>query len=185
VVGHNIFLVNTARVAREVATVPSVLSVRVVPRAPNVVEIELAERVPIATWATAAGTFLVDDQGVVLGATGGEEATGGPGFAVRDTTGRPIQPGDVVDRRSLLAARELARALPAAGAQASQVEYSPQGLVLVTDSGWRVIIGDTDGLNAKLANFAGIVELARAQNVKVAVVDLRPRDRPFIQIAPS
>jgi hypothetical protein len=84
----------------------------------------------------------------------------------------------------MLAARELARALPSAGAQAAEVEYSAQGLVVVTDAGWRVIFGDTEDLNAKLANLAGIVELARQQNLRLATVDLRPRDRPFFSLAP-
>ncbi|MGH2370306.1 MAG: cell division protein FtsQ/DivIB, partial [Chloroflexota bacterium] len=66
VVGHNIFLVNTERVAREIAGLPSVLSVRVVLRLPNVVEIDIIERVPIAVWRTANAAFLVDDQGYAL-----------------------------------------------------------------------------------------------------------------------
>jgi cell division protein FtsQ len=185
VVGHNIFLVNTDRVAREVAQVPSVLTARVIPRLPNVVEIELVERVPIAVWHTAGGSLLVDDQGFVLAPA--SDAAGGPtdpGFAIHDTTGRELRPGDHVDQRALLAARELAKALPAAGASVAEVEYAPQGLVLVTEGGWRVIVGGADGLNAKLANLAGIVEVARSQNLRLAVVDLRPKDRPFYQVAP-
>jgi cell division septal protein FtsQ len=192
VVGHNIFLVNTNRVAREVALVPSVLHARVIPQLPNVVEIEIVERVPVARWHAANGSFLVDDQGVVvaeaMASATGSATSGPPGWpaalTVRDTTGRDVRPGDRVEQRALLAARELARALPAAGAGVKEVEYSPQGLVFVTDGGWRVIVGETEALNAKLANLAAIVELARAQDLKLVVVDLRPKERPFYQVAP-
>lgn len=184
VVGHNIFLINTMRLAREVAEVPSVLSARVVPRLPNTVEIEIVERVPIATWRTTTGAFLVDDQGSLLADAG---QIGGPTnqaeFVVRDTTGRELRLGDQINRRALLAARELAAALPAVGLEVREVEYSAQGLVLLTSVGWRVIFGETDALNAKLANLSAIVEMARAQQLAIALVDLRPKDRPFYQLA--
>src|SRR5688572_12161776 len=113
VVGHNIFLVNSQRVAQEIATIPSVRHARVTPRLPNVVEIEIVERVPIATWQTPAGTFLVDDQGVLI-ADVHEGPTPPELFPVKDTTGRELRVGDRVDQRALLAARELAKAMPAA-----------------------------------------------------------------------
>jgi cell division protein FtsQ len=188
VVGRNIFLINTTRVAQEVAAIPSVLQARVLPRLPNVVEIEIVERVPIATWRAHNGTFLVDDQGYVV-AEAPPESGAAPApdqqalLAVNDTTGRDVAVGDQVDQRALLAARELTKALPAAGASVREVEFSSQGLVLVTDRQWRVIFGDTESLNSKLASFKAIVDLARSQNVNIRLVDLRPKDRPFYQLA--
>ena len=55
---------------------------------------------------------------------------------------------------------------------------------VATDEGWRVVFGDADALNTKLANFAAIVELAHTQNLRLALVDLRPKDRPYYQLAP-
>lgn len=187
VVGRNIFLVNSSQVAQEVAAIPSVRQARVVPRLPNVIEIEIVERAAVAAWRAHNGTFLVDDQGYVVAEA--PEAAPAPApedqalLIVKDTTGRDVVIGEYVDQRSLLAARELAKALPAAGAGVREVEYSPQGLVLVTDRQWRVIFGDTEGLNAKLAGFKAIVDLARSQNLNVQLVDLRPQDRPFYQLA--
>jgi cell division septal protein FtsQ len=202
VIGHNIFLLNTERVAQELATIPSVLTVQVVPRLPNTVEIDIVERVPIATWRTPAGAFLVDEQGFALApaeAPGQAQAPpgappGAPGRApdpsrqgplleVTDTTGQELRLGDQVDQRALLAARELVRALPGAGAQVQAVEYSSQGLVLVTDGGWRVVIGEARDLNHKLAGFAAVVDLARQHNLAIKLVDVRPRDRPVYQLA--
>jgi cell division septal protein FtsQ len=200
VIGHNIFLLNTARVAQELATIPSVLTVQVVPRLPNTVEIDIVERVPIATWRTPAGAFLVDEQGFALapaetteqapnqappGAPGGtpDPSRPGPLLEVTDTTGQELRLGDRVDQRALLAARELVRALPGTGAQVQAVEYSPQGLVLVTDGGWRVVIGEARDLNHKLAGFAAVVDLARQHNLAIKLVDVRPRDRPVYQLA--
>jgi cell division septal protein FtsQ len=187
VVGHNIFLLNTSRVAAEVAAVPSVRRARVVPRLPNVVEIELEERVPIATWQASNGPFWVDDQGVVLGEAPAVATPPRPtdpaALVIRDTTGRELRPGDQVEQRVLLAARELVKAFPLAGLTVHDVEYSPQGLVFVTDRDWRVIVGSADGLNAKLANLKAVVELAGRQNLSIKLLDLRPTDRPYYQVA--
>lgn len=182
VVGHNIFLLNAQRVAREVADIPSVLHARVIPRLPNVIEIEIVERTPIATWHTGNAVYLVDDQGYAVAEATPESPNTGL-LMVKDSTGRGLQLGERVNQRSLLAARELVRALPAAGTAAKEVEYSPHGLVLITDSGWRIIFGETDNLNAKLANLATIVELAKKENLKIAVLDLRPTERPYYQLA--
>lgn len=181
VVGHNIFLVNTNRVAAELAAIPSVRRARVVPRLPNTVEIEIVERVPIAIWKTPAATFLVDDQGYVL-AEAGEESPEKL-LGVKDTTAQEVRLGDRVDQHTLLAARELVKAFPAAGVQVKEVELSPQGLVLITDQDWRVVIGDTERLNKKLANLKAIVDLARTQSLRLGMIDLRPQDRPFYQLA--
>jgi cell division septal protein FtsQ len=198
VIGHNIFLLNTERVAQELATIPSVLTVQVVPRLPNTVEIDIVERVPIATWRTPAGAFLVDEQGFALAPaeppgpaqapTGAPPPTPDPArqtplLEVHDTTGQELRLGDQVDQRALLAARELVRALPGTGAQVQAVEYSPQGLVLLTDGGWRVVIGEARDLNQKLASFAAVVDLARQHNLAIKLVDVRPRDRPVYQLA--
>jgi len=189
VIGHNIFLLNTDRVARELATIPSVLSVQVVPRLPNTVEIDIVERVPIATWRTPGGAFLVDEQGFAMAPAPdappapGPAAPPGQPLIVTDTTGREVHLGDRVDQRALLAARELIKAFPAAGAQVAQVEYSPQGLLVVTDGGWRVLFGEARDLNDKLAGFVAIHDLARQQSLAIAFVDLRPKDRPVYQLA--
>jgi cell division septal protein FtsQ len=184
VVGHNIFLVNSQQVAEEIASIPSVLRARVIARLPNTVEIEIVERKPIATWQTAAGSYLVDDQGYLLA----EAPTPDPAnLSVRDTTGRALSPGDRVDQRTLLAARELAKALPSTGVRVREVEVGTTGLVFISETGWRIIFGEileTKGLNDKLANLASVADAAQKNNWKIAVLDLRPKDRPFYQLAP-
>ena len=183
VIGHNIFLLNSQRVAQEIATIPSVLHARVTPRLPNLVEIEIVERVPIATWQTLGVTFLVDDQGVLI--ADASEATVPPDLlAVKDTTGRELRVGDRIDQRALLAARELVKAMPEAGVRVRDAELGASGLAFTADVGWRIIVGPPDALNTKLANLASVVELAKKNGLKIAVLDLRPQDRPFYQLAP-
>jgi len=185
VVGRNIFLVNSQRVAEEVASIPSVLRARVIPHLPDTVEIEIVERTPIATWRTPVAAFLVDDQGFVMG-----EASGGPAdppLVVKDSTGHEVRLGDRIDQRSLLAARELVKAMPSAGVRVREVELASNGLVFTSDAGWRIIFGDVlerEGLNAKLANLASVADLAQKNNLHIALLDLRPKDRPFYQLAP-
>ncbi|CAA9307184.1 MAG: hypothetical protein AVDCRST_MAG77-6167 [uncultured Chloroflexi bacterium] len=184
VVGRNIFLVSSQLVAQEVVSIPSVRWARVVPRFPNVVEIEIVERTPIATWQAANGAFLVDDQGYVMAELPPGERPAAALLPVRDTSGFELRVGDQVSQRALLAARELVKAMPAAGVRARDVELGPTGLVFTTEAGWRVIFGETEGLNAKLANLAAVAEMAQQRNLKIAVLDLRPKDRPFYQLAP-
>jgi cell division septal protein FtsQ len=183
VVGHNIFLVNSQRVAQEIALIPSVLRARVTPRLPNMMEIEIVERVPIATWHTPAGTFLVDDQGFLIADTS-ETVVPPDLFPVKDTTGRAVTVGDRIDQRSLLAAREMAKAMPEAGVRVREAEVGAAGLVFTAESGWRIIVGPPEALNAKLANLASVADLAKKNGLKIAVLDLRPKDRPFYQLAP-
>lgn len=182
VVGHNIFLVNSQRIAEEIALIPSVLYARVTPRLPNVMEIEIVERVPIATWHTSGKTFLVDDQGFLI-ADAIESAVPPDLFPVKDTTGREVSVGDRVDQRTLLAAREMAKAMPDAGVRVRDAELGVNGLVFTAENGWRIIVGPPEALNAKLANLASVVELAKKNGLKIAVLDLRPKDRPFYQLA--
>lgn len=180
VVGRNIFLVNTARVAEDVATIPSVLSARVVPHLPNTVEIEIVERVPIAVWQSANGAFLVDDQGYLIAEATPEGDAARPPLGVRDSTGRALRLGDQVDQRSLLATRELLKAMPA-GVAVKEVEYAPEGIVFTTDGGWRIIFGPPDALNQKVANLTAVADMARAQRMNLKLIDLRPKEHPFFQ----
>ncbi|MGI8422812.1 MAG: cell division protein FtsQ/DivIB [Chloroflexota bacterium] len=182
VVGHNIFVVNSQRVAQEVASIPSVLSARVTPRLPNGMEIDIVERTPIATWHTAAATFLVDDQGFLIADTA-EVPVAKDLFQVKDTTGRELQVGDRVNQRALLAARELSKALPEVGVRVREVEVGAAGLVFTSETNWRIIVGEPDSLNIKLANLASVVELARKNSLKISLLDLRPQDRPYYQLA--
>ena len=185
VVGQNIFLVNSQRVAEEVAGIPSVLRARVIPHLPDTVEIEIVERTPIATWRTPGTAFLVDDQGFVMGEASGTPAD--PPLVVKDSTGRDVRLGDRIDQRSLLAARELIKAMPLAGVRVREVELAANGLVFTSDAGWRIIFGEVqerEGLNAKLANLAAVSELAQRNNLRIALLDLRPKDRPFYQLVP-
>ncbi|HEU5316292.1 MAG TPA: FtsQ-type POTRA domain-containing protein [Chloroflexota bacterium] len=184
VVGRNIFLVNSQSVAQEISAIPSVLRARVIPHLPNTVEIEIVERKPIATWQSGSGAFLVDDQGYLLAEAPTPDATP---LALRDTTGHTLQVGDRVNQRTLLAARELVKALPGAGVRVREVEVGPSGLVFTSEAGWRIIFGEiaeAKGLNDKLANLASVAEAAQRNNWKIAVLDLRPKDRPFYQLAP-
>jgi len=92
--------------------------------------------------------------------------------------------GDRIDQRTLLAAREMAKAMPEAGVRVRETEVGPAGLTFTAESGWRIIVGPPDSLNEKLANLASVVDLAKKNGLKISLLDLRPKDRPFYQVAP-
>lgn len=177
VVAYNIFLLNSRRLGEEIARVPSVKRAKVLPQLPDRVAVELNERQPIALWRTQAETFLVDDDGQVI-AEAGERSLP---LVITDVSGRSLVPGDRVERRVLLVAGELQRVLPSLGAAPREIEYNWAGLTVVTDGGWRVLFGDLEHLNRKLQYLAAITALAQRQNLRLALVDLRPKDRPYYQ----
>ena len=103
-VGQKSFTGSTSTVAAQVASLPGVRRARVITRLPNIVEIEVEERLPIVVWRTFAGDLLVDDQGVVVSTANRTEEVGSAVLpVVVDTSGTAVAVGDRVPARAILA----------------------------------------------------------------------------------
>ncbi len=184
IVGRSIFLLHTERLAREIEALPSVRSARVRARLPDRVIVEIAKREPVAVWQAVNGAFLVDREGQIIGPAT-DDAPGRPALVIQETSGVERAPGQRVERRILLAARELRRVLPQLGIDQQAIEYGTLGLTVVGSNGWRIIFGDLEQLNAKLENLVAILDLQRRQPEPVEVIDLRPVERPYYRLIPT
>jgi cell division protein FtsQ len=185
VVGQNIFTVSTSTVAAQVASLPGVRRARVITRLPNIVEIEVEERLPIVVWRTFAGDLLVDDQGVVVSAAG--STVGEPGGAglpvVVDTSGSLVAVGDRLPARAILAVGAVTAAFEASRLPLEAVEYGATGLSFVIDGGTRVVMGEPDDLNAKFGHMLAVRAFAHEQGVRLTTLDVRAPTRPSYRIA--
>jgi cell division protein FtsQ len=142
---------------------------------PNTVEIRVQERQPWGTWQIGGVNYLVDARGVVLDIVPTPwnatvyELDAAPGLA----------PGDRVDSDAVGMARILLDQLPhTILQQVARLEYSPDaGLEILTDQGVRVRMGDSQGLEFKLAVWQALNAKVGAGHIHL--LDLRSPEHPF------
>lgn len=184
VVGRSIFLLQTGRLEQEIEALPSVRAAQVRARLPDRIIVEITKRQPAAVWQAVNGAFLVDLEGQIIGPAA-DDAPDQPAMVIQETSGIERVPGQRIERRVLLTARELRRVLPQLGIDPLAIEYGTLGLTVVGSNGWRIIFGELEQLNAKLENLAAILDLQRRQPEPVEVIDLRPVERPYYRLIPT
>ncbi len=147
---------------------------------PNKVRIEVVERTPWGYWDLAGTSYVIDAEGVVLANV--EPAEGAP--TIHDM-GDPAQlsPGDRVDADAVALAQVLLQSVPEQLAlNVVRLEYTPEsGLSLVTDAEYRVVMGDSQNVDYKLAVWRTVEEDMGRGAMVGHVLDLRFRDHPALQ----
>jgi POTRA domain-containing FtsQ-type protein/cell division protein FtsQ len=145
----NVFRVPAAELERAIASLPTVLSVRVVASLPNHLRVLVHDRTPIFAWRQAGAAWLVDETGDLF-----EPAPDPPA----DATGRPLplivdlrsadpapSAGHVLDPGDLAVARLLGALTPdlvGSTAPALQVSIDDHdGWVVQVPSGWQAVFG--------------------------------------------
>jgi cell division protein FtsQ len=161
------------------AALPMVKSVKAERRWPHTVRLVVEERQPWSYWYTEDDEYVVDADGVVL--EGAMPAPDAPVIYHRDKSAQ-FQPGDVIDADAVHLARQLLDSLPATlDMGLVRLEYdSREGLSLMTDAGYRVIVGDSHGLEYKLAVWEALEQRLGRQQMQGQVLDLRFGDRPSL-----
>lgn len=175
--GKPIYRVDTGAVQRAVERLPLVESASVRTRWPHSLSIAIVERQPWGTWQSGGQNYLVDAEGKVLDIV----ATPSP-RTIYDLDAAPgLEPGDQVDGDAIRLAAQLIDELPAAvSQQVTKLEYSSEdGLDVVTDRGVQARLGDSQGLDYKLAVWQAIDAKAGVANVHL--IDLRFGDRPYFR----
>jgi cell division protein FtsQ len=163
--------VNTGALRAAVAPLLVVRAVRVVPRFPHGLRIEVSEQLPVAALTVAGVRTAVAADGVVLGSallSGSLPSVSGPAFPA---------PGKRVHGASLLAALSVLGAAPTALARhVERVFTGTQGLTVAMRNGLLVYFGDASRPHAKWLSLARV--LADSSSVGASYIDVRLPSRP-------
>lgn len=165
---------------QRIAALPLVKSVEIERHWPQTVRVVVTERAPWAVWVSGGQAYVIDDEGVVLPNVTAPE--GAPAINVLDGTATWAA-GDRVDGDAVQLTRALLEQVPGRLAlNVAGIEWTnASGLTLTTDAGYRVVIGDSENMEYKLAVWQQIeAELGR-ESMNGHVLDLRFGDRPSFQ----
>jgi hypothetical protein len=130
---------------------------------------------------TGETPYVIDDEGVVLTGLGAPE--GGPVIYAAASEGF-LSAGNRVDRDAVGLAREmLAQAPGRLGLGILRLEWAnANGLTLETDAGYRVVMGDSENWNYKLAVWQQIEAEVGREAMAGQSLDLRFGDRPALAV---
>jgi len=178
--GGSMFTVPLDDAQERLAALPMVKSVTAERHWPHTVRLVVEERQPWAYWYTQEDEYVVDAEGVVL--EGAMPAPDAPIIYHQDGSAQ-FQPGDIIDADAVQLAQQLWDSLPGTlDMSLVRLEYNGrEGLSLMTDAGYRVIVGDSHGLEYKLAVWQALELKLGRQQMQGHVLDLRFGDRPSLR----
>ncbi len=178
--GDSMLRLDLESAAQRVRYLPALKTVRIEQEWPQTVRIIVEERLPWAYWQVGDKKYVIDSEGIVLADV--PPAEGAP--TVNDLT-NPVRlvPGDRVDRDAVELTRLLTVRVPEVVATTPVAyEYSDEkGLALTADIGYRVVIGDSQNIEYKLAVWKKIEETLGRGSMPGHVLDLRFEGRPAFQ----
>lgn len=178
--GQSLFTASLPAAEARLEALPWVKTAEAHRRWPQKVQVFVTPRTPWGYWQVGSAEYVVDGEGVVLSVG----ANLGAAPAIRQTDGRGgLNPGDRVDADSVVTARRLLEALPQRlHTSVVEFEYSrAEGLSLLTDAGYRVVVGDGHGLDYKLAVWQEVAAKLGPRSLEGQVLDLRFGDRPSLR----
>ena len=178
--GRSMLTTRLSEIEDKLAAQPMIKSVQAERIWPDTVRLVVEEREPWGYWHTPDGDFVVDSDGVVL------EGVSPPseGLIIYQENGtKTFQPGDRVDADAVRLAKQLmdysAAVLDLA---VVRLEYNDsEGLSLVTNADYRVVLGDSHSLDYKLAVWEALEQRLGRDQIRGHVLDLRFGDRPSLR----
>jgi cell division protein FtsQ len=179
VVGLNIFWVREEEVGHRLQAIAAVQSARARTVLPDLLEVRIVERAPVAVWQNGGMSYLVDAEGRVLQAT--DKAVALP--TIRDVGPQPVQPGASVDRGALTTMFRLQQLLPrVAGVTPRELEYGlDTGVTVTADSGPRVRFGSDDDLDWQVNALVAVRRELDRRGQRAELIDMRFKDRPYVR----
>jgi cell division protein FtsQ len=177
--GESMLTVDFTEAERAIEEMPQVKDATFERRWPQGVRIAVTERAPWGMWQIASTQYVIDDEGVVL--AGVTPPAGLPVIQATASAGS-LQLGDRVDRDAIALARALTEQVPARLTQnIASIEWTnASGLTVVTDTGARVVVGDSENLDYKLTVWSQIEAEMGREAIAGHVLDLRFGDRPSL-----
>lgn len=178
--GDSMFRPDAGAAEERIRYLPMVESVKLTRHWPQTIRIDITERVAWGYWQVGEDHYAIDTQGIVLPTVLPEE--GAP--TINDLS-NPVRlvPGDHVDLDAVRLTQSLVQRVPQAlSHNVTSVDYSPdRGLALTTDAGYRVVVGDSQNTDYKLAVWQAIEGRLGREAMVGHVLDLRFEDRPSFQ----
>jgi cell division protein FtsQ len=172
--GRSIWLLDTDSVASAIRESAYVETAEASLALPDRLTIVVHERRPEVRWMVGGQLYLVDGDGLVLGAESATTVT--DTLVIEDRSGRVLQPSDRVDPDALKLGRELMLRLPAeAQVQPAHIAWAPDtGIVVTTAQGRTIVFGRSNRLEQKLM----ILQQLTHDQTAFTMLDLRP-ETPF------
>jgi cell division protein FtsQ len=174
--GVPIWFINADAVAQRLLQNAYIEQVSVNVTLPDHASIGIAERKPEVRWQLNGIHYLVDSSGMVLDVAQAPPEQGT--LVIMDTTMHTLEPGNWVDADAIQLAQVLALRLP------SELNFIPAsigwdiglGIFVTSDSGQKIIFGQSDNLDRKLA----VLKFLLNDGTAFTYLDLRPSN-PFYQ----
>jgi hypothetical protein len=191
----NMFWLRRSELVQRLERLPPIESARVSLELPDHLLIEVKEREPVVIWLSGETPFLVDAEGLVLAARpapnlGPNGALGPSGqrisqplLVIRDRAGQNLAPGSRVDGEAVRAALRLEPLLTQAfGPRVRRYEIWPDsGLNVLQETGPRLIVGNGDDLDWKVAAIQTITHHLESTRTRAELIDARFGDRPYFR----
>ena len=179
--GVNLFTVRLGKIEERLEANPYIESATVTRDWPDGIDITVIERRPVGVWQVGGHGFLVDRAGYVLGALVDEPPANTLPIVAIDAA--VPSPGERIDADALALVPDLMTAVPrATGERILSFEYSSaEGLTAITESGVRIVFGDSKDYEYKLAALGGVFNEARQQALPFSVIDLRFGESPALR----
>lgn len=178
--GSSMFTAPLEEAENRLEELPMVKSAQAERRWPQTIRLVVEERQPWAYWHSADKDYVVDADGVVL-----EGAMPEPNAPViyHEGSSPQLQPGDVIDADTVRLAHHLLDSLSTTlNVGVVRLEFSDrEGLSLLTDAGYRVVLGDSHSLDYKLAVWQALELKLGREEIQGHVLDLRFGDRPSLR----
>lgn len=172
--GYHIAFIDARAVERALMKLPEVKAASVTTRLPNYVAIEIQERQPTIVWQRGNETFWVDAEGVFVRARAPLPELP----MVRDLDGGIIQPRQRAQSHAVAAVWALRAAMPESP---RALEWSAaRGVAFTDERGWKVYLGDAEGMPGKVAILRALVAHLVSQNARIRFIDLG-KGAPYYQ----
>ncbi len=173
---HSIFFLDGGSLTQNIlAALPGVREAQVAIRMPNLLTLRIVEAEARFVWRSQVGSWLLDADGNVLRADDGSEPTA---LTVVDLSARSLNLGDRVPESPLLTATALHRLLP----EIRTFQYADaEGVSLADARGWKILIGNAEQLEHKVATMQAIVRQVALENRPVNLIDVRYTGSPYYE----
>lgn len=178
--GQSVFQPDFAAAEERLRAIPLIKDVDISRDWPNGAHITVVERTPWGFWQVGQQRLVIDEEGVVLDLPAPE---GAPLIVQKEAPAEPLSLGDRVDPGAVAVASRLAStAEQTLGRPVVALEYSQSGgLTAVLEGDLRVLFGDAQGYEFKVAALSAILHRADEQGETLHRVDLRFGERVAVQ----